>query len=101
VQGTDRVRGLKLSTVERKSITTFESRLFAPMDELHLLVLDGCAVVGDDFSRWSQEMRWLQWRWLPCANLPSHVKLPNLAVLDLTDSNNLSQLWQEDALLEV
>lgn len=101
MQGTDRVRGLKISTVERKSTAIYESNLFATMDELHLLVLDGCAVVGDDFSTWSQEIRWLQWRLLPHTELPSHLKLPNLVVLDLTDSRNLCRLWQDDVLVEV
>lgn len=102
VQGTDRIRGLTLSPIESNfSTVTYAAAQFASMHELHLLILDGCIVEGDDFSSWSEELRWLQWRWSPCTELPFHLKLPKLTVLDLTDSINLSCLWKEDALVEV
>ena len=74
---------------------------FASVEELHFLVLDGCSVVGDDFSNLPQELRWVQWRSFPSAELPSRLNLLNLAVLDLTDSANLCRLWPEDVPLEV
>ncbi|KAG0575948.1 hypothetical protein KC19_5G042800 [Ceratodon purpureus] len=96
-QGTDRLRGLNLSAMDRHGTPTPAAEQFASVEELHLLVLDGCAGAGDDFSKLSQELRWLQWRSFPSAELPSHLNLLNLAVLDLTDSANLCRLWQEDA----
>lgn len=101
MQGTDRVRGISLSTSESDSTANYVAEQFASMDELHLLVLDGCSVVGDDFSKWSEELRLLQWRLLPRTELPSQLILPKLAVLDLTDSGNLTRLWREDAQIQV
>jgi hypothetical protein len=101
VQGTDRVRGIKLSRSETESALPYAPEQFAGMEELHLLILDGCSVEGEDYSSWSPELRWLQWRSIPCAELPSQLNLPNLAVLDLTDSGNLTHLWAENALVQV
>lgn len=87
--------------MDRHGSPTPEAEQFASVEELHLLVLDGCAVGGGDFSNLSQELRWLQWRSFPSAELHSHLNLLNLAVMDLTDSANLCRLWQDDAPLEV
>jgi hypothetical protein len=87
--------------MESKSTPAYEAEQFASMDELHLLILDGCLLVGEDYSRLSQELRWLQWRLFPGTQLPSGLDLPKLVVLDLSDSSSLSSLWQDDDLTQV
>lgn len=101
MQGTDRIRGIKLSRNENvDSAPPYVTNQFSGMEELHLLVLDGCSVEGSDFRSWSPELRWLQWRSIPRAELPSPLHLPNLAVLDLTDSGNLTRLWQRGTVVQ-
>ncbi|KAG0565429.1 hypothetical protein KC19_8G190000 [Ceratodon purpureus] len=68
------------------------------MKELHLLVLDGSYVeVRDENSSWPEELRWLQWRRFRGGQLPSELKLPHLVVLDLSGSEELTRLWEDDA----
>lgn len=100
-QGSDRIRGIRLSTRDTDGTLTSKASQLATMDELHLLVLDGYPIEPDDFSRWSQELRWLQWKSLPYMELPSQFNLSKLAVLDLTDSGNLSHLWKNGARIQV
>jgi hypothetical protein len=74
----------------------------ASMEELHLLILDGCRfVVPDGFSRLPQELRWFQWRSFCFSTLPSHLQLPCLVVLDLSNSYKLTRLWESDAHIQV
>jgi hypothetical protein len=74
----------------------------ASMEELHLLILDGCrVVVPDGFSSWPQELRWLRWRSFYFSALPSHLQLPCLVVLDLSYSYKLTHLWENDAHIQV
>lgn len=102
VQGRcSKIRGIKLSTMESKSTTpSYAAEKFESMDELHLLILDGCLLRGKDYSKLSEELRWLQWRIFPGTQLPSGLDLPNLVVLDLTGSN-LFHLWHEDDHIQV
>jgi hypothetical protein len=46
--------------------------------------------MNGDFSNWSNEVRWLQWKHLPHKKLPSSLELPNLAILDLANNNCLT-----------
>lgn len=97
MQGTHKVRGIlttRLSTIHFTT-PTYAAESYANMSELHYLVLDDCCVDGD-FSKWSEELRWLRWRSFPLAELPLLLKLPNVAVLDLTNSGKLLHLWQHD-----
>lgn len=98
VQGSDEV--LALSVIGENSGTACKSELYARMRELRYLLLDGCPVNGD-FSNWSEELRWLQWRYYPYEELPSSLKLPNLAVLDLGNSKVLTHVWVKDFDVEV
>lgn len=101
VQGTHRIRGIKLSTMESTGTPSYVVEHFASMDELHLLILDGSLLVGNEYSKLSQELRWVQWRSFPASQLPSGLNLPHLVVLDLTDSSSLSRLWQDNDLIQV
>ena len=85
----------KLDDFQESTISCEASKL-GRMQELHLLRLDGCNVVPDDFSSWSQQLRWLQWRWYPFRSFPPQLKLPHLVVLDLTRSTELKCLWERD-----
>jgi hypothetical protein len=109
VQRNSRVRGIRLAIREYDtwqsmpdwSVTCQVSEL-ASMEELHLLILDGCRVlVPDGFSSWPQELRWLQWRSCCFSTLPSHLQLPCLVVLDLSYSDRLTLLWENDAHIQV
>ena len=71
------------------------------MQELHLLRLDGCNVVGDDFSSWSPQLRWLQWRLNRLISFPPQLKLSHLVVLDLSWSRELRFLWEKNAHVKV
>ncbi|CAM6061269.1 unnamed protein product [Sphagnum tenellum] len=84
-QGTDRVRGL--SVAGAKDGAAWKAETYTRMSELHFLILDHCQVKGD-FSRWSEELRWLQWWSLPLSELPPTLSLLNLSVLDLTGSKS-------------
>jgi len=81
---------------QKSTIMSCEASKLGRMQELHLLRLDGCNVVPDDFSSWSQKLRWLQWRWYPFRSLPPQLKLPHLVVLDLSRSRKLKCLWERD-----
>lgn len=101
VQGTNNVRGIRLFMKDIDGTQTCAASQFSSMEELHLLVLDNNPIVPDDFSRWSEVLRWLQWKSLPFTELPSQLNLPKLTVLDLTDSGNLTRLWHNDASIQV
>jgi hypothetical protein len=116
VQRNSRVRGIRLAIRESTDdlidygigessteggVSCQVSEL-ASMEELHLLILDGCrVVVPDGFSSWPQELRWLQWRFCCFSTLPSHLQLPCLVVLNLRGSDKLTHLWENDAHIQV
>jgi hypothetical protein len=86
----------------RDGVISCEVLQLASMEELHLLRLDECdVVVPDGFSNWPQELRWLQWRSVCFSSLPSHLRLPSLVVLDLSNSDKLTRLWENDADIQV
>ncbi len=91
-----------LSLVGRDSTSTvLKAEAYAKMRELrYLLVDDGCEMNGD-FSEWSEELRWLQWRYFPHEELPKSLKLQKLAVLDLSHSEHLTRVWTKDIEVEV
>ena len=68
------------------------ANFFPKMSNLHFLILDGCYVVGD-LDRISEELRWLQWRFIPLTHLPPISNLFNLISLDLSLSDNLANAW--------
>jgi hypothetical protein len=43
----------------------------------------------------------LQWRWFCFSSLPSQLRLPSLVVLDLSHSDKLTRLWENDAEIQV
>jgi hypothetical protein len=91
-----------LSLVGRESSSAVcKAEAYAKMRELRYLLLDdGCEVNGN-FSEWSEELRWLQWRYFPDEELPQSLKLQKLAVLDLSHSVHLSRVWAKDIEVEV
>jgi hypothetical protein len=68
---------------------------YVGMNRLHFLLLDGDNVKGD-FSTWSRELSWLQWRNSDLSALPFELNLRKLAVLDLTSNEQLTQIWPND-----
>ena len=92
-QGLKKVLGLSLVGVD--SCTAWHAEAFAKMKELRYLLLDGCSINGN-FSIWSKDLRWLQWRYCPHEVLPWNLKLPYLSVLNLNNSSNLTHVWHED-----
>jgi hypothetical protein len=86
---------LALTIVGIISSTTCKAESYTNMIELRYLLLDGCFINGN-FSGWSQELKWLQWRYFPHQELPSSLKLPNLVVLDLSNSTTLTHIWTKD-----
>jgi hypothetical protein len=95
---TNRVRGLSVAGKRNGAACVAEN--YTSMNQLHFLLLDGCDVKGD-FSTWSLELSWLQWRSSPLSALPLKLDLLKLAVLDLTDSKSLTRIWPSDSELEV
>ena len=91
---------LALSLIGANSLKTWHAESFAKMSELRYLLLDGCLVNGD-FSGWSKELRWLQWRHFPCETLPSTLNLSNLIVLNLANSVALTNIWYKNLEEEV
>ena len=86
----------------RGGCASYSASQLSSMKELHLLVLDGCYVeLRDEISSWPEELRWLQWRRFGGAQLPSELKLPSLVVLDLSGSDRLTRLWEDDADIKV
>ncbi len=65
------------------------------MNKLHFLLLDGDNVKGD-FSTWSRELNWLQWRNSNLSTLPLELDLQKLAVLNLISNKKLMQIWPND-----
>jgi hypothetical protein len=88
VQSSNEVVAISLSGGGSPS-TVWKAEVFAKMKELRYLLLDGCKVKGD-FSGWSKELRWLQWRYFPYDKLPLDLKVQYLAVLDLANSFHLT-----------
>ncbi|KAG0606661.1 hypothetical protein M758_9G158500 [Ceratodon purpureus] len=91
--GLKKVLGLSLIGVD--SSTPWQAKAFAKMKELRYLLLDGCSINGN-FSTWSEDLRWLQWRYCSHGVLPSDLKLPHLSVLNINNSSNLTHVWDED-----
>ena len=89
-KGLEKVLAVSLSGVEHS--VSWQAESFAKLRELRYLLLDGCEVDGN-FSGWSEELRWLQWRHFPHEELPWNLHSPNLAVLDLSESPHLSRVW--------
>ena len=85
----------KVGIFQKSTISVKASKL-GRMQELHLLRLDGCNMVHDDFSSWSQQLRWVQWRLYQSKSLPLQLELPLLVVLDLSKSDELKCLWEEN-----
>ena len=79
-----------------KSTISFEASKLGRMQELHLLILDGCNMVHDGSCSGSQQLRWLQWRSYQFRSLPPQLKLPQLVVLDLSYSYELRCLWEKN-----
>jgi hypothetical protein len=90
---TEKLEILALSLVGvDPSFVTWQADSFARLMKLRYLFLDGCLVNGK-FSHWPEDLRWLQWRNCPLSELPSDLKLQNLAVLDLANSPHLTCVW--------
>ncbi|KAG0564042.1 hypothetical protein KC19_8G078500 [Ceratodon purpureus] len=90
---------LALSVLGVDSDTACKAEHYAKLAELRYLLLDGYKVNGD-FSSWSEDLRWLQWRYCPQEELPWSLKLPNLVVLDLANSDHLIRVWSENIELK-
>ncbi|CAK9200067.1 unnamed protein product [Sphagnum troendelagicum] len=67
---------------------------------LHALLLDDCNIEGD-FSKWPKKLRMLSWPCSPILELPTTLNLPNLVVLNLSQSKNLTCLWAQDIGIQV
>jgi hypothetical protein len=99
VQGLNEVL-IAFSLIGSDSFITCKADLLARMKELKYLLLDGCQMNGD-FSEWSKEVRWLQWRHFPYEVLPQNLNLSNLVIFDLAESLVLTHVWPEDFKIEV
>ena len=102
-QGTGKVRGLTTSGIQKRgngNETIWQAERFASLNELQILILDDCDVKGD-FSKWSMELRWLQWSPSNLIELPHDLRLPNLIVLDLAYNKHLYCIWPKDFKIHV
>ncbi len=103
MQGTKKVRGLTTSGIQDRgngNKAIWQAERFASLNELQILILEDCDVKGD-FSKWSRELRWLQWRHLNLIELPRDLQLPNLIVLDLAHNEHLYSIWPKDFEIQV
>ena len=78
LQGIEKVRGLTTSGIQKRgngNEAIWQAERFASLNELQILILEDCDVRGD-FSKWSWEMRWLQWRHLNLNELPRICNYP-------------------------
>jgi len=97
------VRGLTTSGIQKRgngNEAIRQAERFASLNELRILILEDCDVRGD-FSKWSVELRWLQWRHSNLNELPHDLRLPNLIVLDLTYNKHLYCIWPKDFEIQV
>jgi hypothetical protein len=102
-QGTGKVRGLTTSGIQKggnRNEAIWQAERFASLNELRILILEDCDVKGD-FSKWSVELRWLQWRHSNLIELPHNLQLPNLIVLDLAYNKHLHCIWPKDFEIQV
>jgi hypothetical protein len=103
LQGTQKVRGLTTSGIQNTrngNEAIWQAEHFASLNELRILILDHCDVKGN-FSKWSRELRWLQWRHSNHTELPLDLQLPNLIVLDLAYNKDLYCIWPKDVEIQV
>jgi len=91
MQGANNVRALSLANSRKDR---FDAMNFAKMTNLHFLILDGCDVIGD-LGSMLNELRWLQWRYMPLTHLPLMLDLSNLISLDFSYSTKLATIWAE------
>lgn len=68
---------------------------FQKMTAIHFLQLDGACIEGD-FSKWSSNIRWLQWRATTLTKMPPRLRCLFLTHLDLSYSKKLIHLWSYD-----
>jgi hypothetical protein len=99
-QGTNNVRGLSTFGAGYVDMgVTNVAENYTGMNRLHFLLLDGDNVKGD-FSTWSRELTWLQWKSSNISTLPLELDLRKLVVLDLTSNKELTQIWPNDLEVE-
>ncbi|CAK9253780.1 unnamed protein product, partial [Sphagnum jensenii] len=92
-KGSGKIRGFSLSLSNLG--TPIVANFFARMIGLHALLLDDCNIEGD-FSTWPKKLRMLSWPCSPILDLPTTLNIPNLVVLNLSQSQNLTCLWAQD-----
>ncbi|KAG0568439.1 hypothetical protein KC19_6G019900 [Ceratodon purpureus] len=92
-KGTQEIRGLSLVGVESDKV--FDASKFDKLTEIHLLQLSRARIEGD-FSKWSTNIRWLDWTRSSLVEVPCGLHILYLTHLDLSHSWKLTRLWSQD-----
>ena len=82
-------------------IISFQASKLGRMQELHLLRVDGCNMVHNGSCSGYQQLRWVQWRSYRFRSFSPQLELPQLVVLDLSYSDELRCLWEENIYVVV
>ncbi|XP_024196893.1 disease resistance protein RPV1 isoform X2 [Rosa chinensis] len=87
----ERYKAHRKSQEERKGEVNISSTAFGAMVNLRLLQMNNVNLEGNS-KFLPAGVKWLQWKGCPLRSLPSDFLPPQLAVLDLSDSN-ITSLW--------
>ncbi|XP_058193287.1 disease resistance protein RPV1-like isoform X1 [Rhododendron vialii] len=85
-------REYSYSGAKKEGEVVLQTEPFQKMVRLRLLQLSNVRLEGN-FKCIPPELKWLQWRKCPLKNLPSDFCPQQLAVLDLSDSSKIENVW--------
>eukprot|EP01018_Ginkgo_biloba_P005662 Gb_24680 [translate_table: standard] len=92
---TKSIQGILYTSSKRKS---FRTEQMEAMHNLRLLSLNNAIIEGDFGRIPTSELRWLRWIDCPLECLPSELKMKNIAVLEVTQSRQIRQVWVDEQM---
>eukprot|EP01018_Ginkgo_biloba_P005661 Gb_24679 [translate_table: standard] len=94
-RATKSIQGILYTSSKRKS---FRTEQLEAMHNLRLLSLNNAIIEGDFGRIPTSELRWLRWIDCPLECLPSELKMKNIAVLEVTQSRQIRQVWVDEQM---
>eukprot|EP01018_Ginkgo_biloba_P005681 Gb_08935 [translate_table: standard] len=91
-RATESIQGILYNSKKRNS---FRTEQLEAMHKLRLLSMNNANIEGDFGRLPTSDLRWLRWIDCPFQCFPSEMKIKNLTVLELANSDQIRQIWDE------
>ncbi|XP_031501013.2 disease resistance protein Roq1-like [Nymphaea colorata] len=91
----ERIEGIFLNLEEGGQID-LGTEAFERLHQLRLLRVNFANFKNNDFRKFPEDLKWLEWRGCPSESLPLDCRFMKLSILILSQSN-ITQLWNEPA----